>query len=970
MSLSRLHPAEALTGIGLILALGACAATESGQTGSPVYESPSPELPEDGGGISGEGNDNPAPEVLPEPPPVPSESALVGSHLLVAGSAGLAIYDVASPQAPLEVGRLALEGEARLLRADSLGRVAVSLFAPTRYTGASIPNQPLPSQVWRVLEVDATDPSRPSAGSSFNVPAGSAAVLADAAGYTVLGGQVEQRERGCGLQGEIDIVRPPARVLSLWLERFEPAGGALVSAARRELPAGHFRISSDQSHVIALGVPASDMQSAPFDVSVIEPSSLATVFSTVVSPSELGASAQLVSADYAQGVLTLAGGSRLLAFDTASAQPLAPLATSAAIHGLRFMPGGELLALDGDSPRLVRLNRGAAPSLSLVPLAAGTPALTVGPSGHPGSFQPFGAGFIVVSGPASANGQSLRAASYAINAAGELEAQAALQTSWPFSTNWYGGIPWRIDAARERLSYALPTDDSDLGRAGLIALIDGQLVRSELVTTARLSMGPLLSGEAAYAVAGGTLQALTVEASPSGVSLEAQPPITVALSNVRREVEHAGRLWTAHRKDTGETSLMVRSRPFDEPRSVNIPHAVENLVPVGDSHLLVFGFWVSGQCDTLLELDADTFPECGPDSGNGVSIVAADAVGARVVQSFPLSSFMEGRPPEGIEQSLDWHGYFQVDDSKWALLARFHQGCSSVESCEALGVPAYTSFGTSGCGPGQECDTSVREFVSGGKSESWLFTLDVSNPAAPELSPAIRGGGQSDIYEAYDNDLGNALFHYENATGGVWGYPVETPVYNAQGNSVVDAHGNALSRWYVQLIETSGGGVSFGEQVNLPGAPVGLVPGAGAVEPVALTLEPAYRSNGDQYMQLHQTRIEAGYAFIEQSLDVGRHVAGAQASEGLIALLRAPEEFCSEGANYELVVADLRSEEPRLSAPLVLGGPPDYGWGLSAYDRASEPAGVIFIVGGPAPGGRLVVDISSDPPSIIRYETP
>jgi hypothetical protein len=444
----------------------------------------------------------------------------------------------------------------------------------------------------------------------------------------------------------------------------------------------------------------------------------------------------------------------------------------------------------------------------------------------------------------------------------------------------------------------------------------------------------------------------------------------VELRNVRRETEHAGRFWTAHRKDTGETSLMVRESRFAEPALVDIPHAVENLVPLGDSHLLVFGFWVSGQCDSLRELNPDTFPECGLDGGNGVSIVAADAAGVRVVQSFPLSSFMEGRPPEGLDQSLDWHGYFQVDDSKWALLARFHQGCSSVESCEALGVPAYTSFGTSGCGPGQQCDTSVREFVSGSKVESWLFALDVSNPAAPALSPAIRGGGRSDIYEAYDNDLGNALFHYENAAGSGWGYPVEAPVYNADGNSVVDAHGNALTRWYVQLIETSGGALSFGEQVNLPGAPVGLAPRAGALEPIAFTLEPAYRSSGEQYMQLHQTRIEAGHAFIEQSLDVGRHVAGAQASEGLIALLRAPEEFCAEGATYELVVADLRGDEPRLSAPLVLEGPPDYHWGLSTYDRAAEPAGVLFIAGGPAPGGQLVVDISSDPPSILRYETP
>jgi hypothetical protein len=337
------------------------------------------------------------------------------------------------------------------------------------------------------------------------------------------------------------------------------------------------------------------------------------------------------------------------------------------------------------------------------------------------------------------------------------------------------------------------------------------------------------------------------------------------------------------------------------------------------------------------------------------------------VRSLPLSSYLEGRPPQGIAQGIDWQGFLPVTDGKLALWARFRQECGSTESCAELGVPAYTSYGTSGCSSGQTCDSSVREFVSGSLIQSWLFVLDLTDPDAPTLEPAVRSGAQFWGAETYQQSLGSRLLGYETSQGQVWGYPVDEPVYNAQGNSVFDAQDQALHRWYVQLVDDRAGAPRFDGKISVPGQAVLLADGSlagGAAEHTAYTLEPRSMPGGQQSVWLHRVRIENGGARIEQSLELGPDVVETRASGHLISVLSGPKDYCASDSAYRLQVVDADGAQLTLSRALSLPTS-HYGWGGSA--PAAD--GIITLRGGPAQaGGTLSVDLGSDPPSIVGYE--
>jgi len=276
-------------------------------------------------------------------------------------------------------------------------------------------------------------------------------------------------------------------------------------------------------------------------------------------------------------------------------------------------------------------------------------------------------------------------------------------------------------------------------------------------------------------------------------------------------------------------------------------------------------------------------------------------------------------------------------------------------------------MGSGGCSSNQVCDTGPIEFISGYYSASWLFVLDVTEPDAPVLEPAIREGEELRAGAEHYSDLRQWLLGYESSGGNIWAYPHQEYVPNAEGNWVDDGHGGSLSHWYLQLLEAQDGSVSFGERINVPGETVLLIPGTGTAEHIAYTLEPRYDDGGDeQTMALDRVRIENGGAFVEERLDLGKRLVATQPTEGFIAALTAPEEYCVEGATYELRVADIRGATLALSqpleVPLLLTGD---AWSLIG---APEP-GVVELSGGPARfSGRLKVDVTTDPPAIISYE--
>jgi hypothetical protein len=299
-------------------------------------------------------------------------------------------------------------------------------------------------------------------------------------------------------------------------------------------------------------------------------------------------------------------------------------------------------------------------------------------------------------------------------------------------------------------------------------------------------------------------------------------------------------------------------------------------------------------------------------------------------------------------------------------MARFVERCSSRETCDQFGIPAYESSGSGACSSDAEsCDTGIQTFVSGNRSESRLFELDVTDPAAPELFGAAHGGGRQFYSEVLNGDLGQVLLGADVPERQTWAYAVEENVYDAQGNSVRDAAGHGITRWHLQTVERGADGLSFRPLVSVPGRAVAVLDAdAGSV----VSLEPAFDADDRQHVWLRQLEVRDGFAFVQSSLDVGEFVDAGRMTDGLLPLLRQPADACSEDGTYELLVADLRSGEPRLSAPLALSGPPDYSWGFSSYDAPPTEPGIAHVWGGPLSGGRLSVDLSTDPPRIVSYE--
>jgi hypothetical protein len=95
-----------------------------------------------------------------------------------------------------------------------------------------------------------------------------------------------------------------------------------------------------------------------------------------------------------------------------------------------------------------------------------------------------------------------------------------------------------------------------------------------------------------------------------------------------------------------------------------------------------------------------------------------------------------------------------------------------------------------------------------------------------------------------------------------------------------------------------------------------------------------------------------------------------QADEGRIGVLHSAADACAAGAVSDLVIVDVRGPTMKPSTALTLPQLPGQGWGFSTRMPPAPAQGVLYVYGGPAGNrGRLVVDATTDPPGIVRYET-
>ncbi len=212
------------------------------------------------------------------------------------------------------------------------------------------------------------------------------------------------------------------------------------------------------------------------------------------------------------------------------------------------------------------------------------------------------------------------------------------------------------------------------------------------------------------------------------------------------------------------------------------------------------------------------------------------------------------------------------------------------------------------------------------------------------------------------------MLGYDAASGRLWDYAVDEPVYGADGNTVYDPAGHALHRWYLQLVEQRGAQPSFGARVSLPGQAVLVGPGTlagGSAEHTAFALQPRFDSQDRQSLWLERLRIEAGAAEVDGSLELGLSALDARGVGPWIAVLSGPADYCGGDATYELRVIDSRSSTLRLSAPLALPALGS-GWQFGANQSGNDS---VQLQGGPAwAGGTLTVDLTSDPPLVLGYE--
>lgn len=950
--------ALALACAGLGLALSACSSEDSGQTGSPnhdptEYESPAPVEPV-GGGNEGNGDEAGRPIVV-QPVPTPSPAALVESTLLVGGPR-LNLIDVGTPDQPSLLGRLETAGDTRILSATSLDRIVLLVTGSPHYSAETLPDEALPSRQQRVLEIDASDPSAPEVSSAFAVPGPTQAVVDLGSGYALLGGEYAAGEPECGNVAEIQ--RPPPALESTWIRLYSRSGEL---DAERSFGPSSFVVSSDHQYLIRLATDAEGNAGESAALELIELATLETALTASVDAREFAGS---FGADHAGGRLLLAGGHRVYGWDIASGSALEPLATSSPIGGIRVVAGTELAALSGGGNGLVRVTSSGA--LELVEIPSGGTALEASDA-----LQPFGDGFIALGGVGLTSSPHVVAKRYALDETFALSFVDEVVTDWYY----WAGRTFRVDAGAERVSYTLPVDDSERGRAGVIATIDGQLTASALAEMRVFDPAPLGVEDALFAAGAHSVQSIDVNVAGAGPSLDPGEVVITGLESVRAELAHAGLLFTLHRTDTGLTSLRFRADEYAPATELPLPHAANTLVPIGDSHVMVLGLSRTGQCEQLLEEYGDRFSECSIDKPNGASVLAIDAGAVTLAGTVELTNDLLPATAEGAEQWLDWSGFLALENGSISLLGSRSEFCTTEAMCEAIGaVPYPAGNGAPGSCGSEGCEDDLEPWpeVSGSKRESVLLTITVAASGAPELGELVLGGARNDIHEVYEYNVGHAFLGDGAENGAVRAYTARESVYDESGNGTVDAHGQELARHYVQFVEVDQAGASFGEKVNVPGEAVLLAGPSATLEGrgrAVFTLEAAYRADDSPTTRLVRLRVEDGEAHVEESVDVGAYVTAEPTSDGKLALLSLPADYCASETRYELRIADPGADGLALSDPLVLSGGSGSGFSLTGYPPESAEDGKVHLFGGPAWNGRLIVDITTNPPSITAYET-
>ena len=914
--------------------LVACTGSRTGNPNAPEYESSArftPDAPDETGGIPTGRRGGGAPY---NPADFRPFAALFDHYLaVVAHERGLLVIDVADPEAPTVAGELSLHGGVDQLHADATG---ITLAIRVDIDEDSIPETRLANARSRLVRVDLTDPTRPRRAFEVDLDGVFWEFTAHGKDYFVIEHLFEPDDAICAsnsLRGESG-----SPVYAMKVSHYELTASDFVEHETVELPTERVAFTAGDTYLVLNGKQSGNISMRWVDFSD----------GTLAEGGPLPVDGRPMSADREGDTLaiTFARGYDddpiVLTTYTLDSPGTAHQRGSVTLPALETS-AVSLLArgaaiVDGDKALLVDLSDLDAPRLASR-LPAEVARLIEAPTGLVGLGKSAGAdGTSVVS----------------LWDAGVLNAPVQLGR---VETDWCGACAdrerWTLDPTHNRILIPFSPENDLAPEPPTLTVFDldamSLSLHSEQAAQAEVSR-PLTDGASAFGVGYEGLEVFPlVEGARETEPVSAFLPYETQPIDRLEVGDHVLNLW--ERETDGVFYVEVTPRTGGTTTTLDLEHHGQDLVAVGDRVVAIGLPWRAGECEHMLQQGVDpaevaavvghepgTSPSnaCQPYRARGVSVIALDGT-PRITGRAKITSGMDIEAIDGFEVGAEWQGYLALGDGRLAFLAQRVQRCNSYASCD---LPAMEGF------------------VNGDRQTLGVYTLEGVDTDAPELALGAVLEGRFDYWLRDEGplDLGPRVL---STQGGI-SLARQDNVYNDEGNSISNQHGDDIVRFFLdRVVLNDDGSLEALPPVNTPGRPVALH------GDTVYCLEPRYTGN-DIAVQLHRANLREQYAFIDASLDLGTGFLGTVTQGDHLWVLRGLGDPCQTSAHAALFAVPLASEG-KLAKGNALDLPGGF-WNLPS--DASTDQDVLFVRGGPQPGGWLSVDVT-DPsnPEVLRYTT-
>jgi hypothetical protein len=938
-----------------LASLGCNGAQSSGQTGSPFqeppeYRSPGKFGPEEPGGGTG----NPGGPSIDNNPiwrRLPSDLARLQGDLLLVFNAqrGLLVFDVTTADDPQLIGTLPMElgSYPYALRTEPNAATLVALeYSSVR--SASLTDEPMATQTQRMIRVDLTDPTNPTRVADVALGGTFWGLQQQGNQFFALTQLYGEAELTCDEQGQpVYYVDQGPAWKHLQVTQFSFDGAAFTEVATAKLPSDGLGFITERGFA---GIPNGYEAEHSLNWVGFDATAGLSALSSVDLPGQvLGVAAR--QDQVAVAVQTDQGG-LLKLYDSSGAalEEVASLALTKVGPVLEFLPGMDKLALSGAAGSLlIDVSTPTAPVAEALPgtvqrlLATDAGLLGIGTTdGMPGSGAVF----------------SLWEASTVTNSL------TTLTTDWPLfglDSNEYE--IWSVQGSTLALPFQRQGDRTPA--LGVVEISDTGLTISGETRMHNHNPAPLLTGDPptlAYGI-GDTFVEVLPLSTTAPASVEASSVVhDLREPVIRQHTENATHELELRVLPDETREAVFTPKDGSEATVVELTHHADELIVAGD-FVVVAGLHWNSECQYLDPANGEPIdgnPQCGPQNDRALSVFSADGT---LIQTFPISTSMDlDDPIANAEAETNWDGYLRLSEDRLVFVVERIIRCNSQASCDALGVPAYTSYATPGgmsCADPDACppvSNEPIEIVSGHKLEMLYYLLDLGGAEPRLLAPAL-GNGEVDLIGEGPLDTSARALPFP----GGFALSGTEELYNEQGNSLTDANGEALQRFWLQRFLVDDDGVIEAlPAVNTPGRAFAFH------DDTLLSAEPVFR-DGDRIATVHRSRVVNDGAFIEESVELGAgHISPMQIGDRAF-VIQGPGDYCAATLESELFELDLSRAELSPNSVLTL---PLANW---SFDLSQPEAGsdVLYLRGGPLEYlGRLSLDVSQrGSPSIVQYES-